>query len=208
MKHDERLEKKTLQYIASLRRALGTLQAGEVDDIVLEIRGHIAERLAGSTDPAAKIAEVFGALGDPEELAAKYQTEALLARGRTSRSSLALLKAVQLWAMEGLFGLTMFFVGILGYSLAAALVLVAVLKPFFPHHIGLWKNPPDLFALGFVSGPPDPQFEILGLWIIPLGLVVGCLLWLGMTQLLRGLLRRYRAFAPPLRARAAREARR
>ncbi|MCP4205399.1 MAG: hypothetical protein GY769_26100, partial [bacterium] len=184
MNQDEQIETRIGQYTARLRRALGTLQAGEVDDIVLEIQSHIAERLADSADPAAAAVEVLEALGDPEELAAEYQTEALLARGRSSQSPLALMRAAQRWAMEGLFGLTMFLAGILGYSLAAALVLVAVLKPFFPLHIGLWRDPPDLLALGFVSGPPDAQFELLGWWIIPVGLVTGCLLWLGMTRLL------------------------
>lgn len=200
MNDDERVEIEIRRYTTRLRRALGSLQAGEVDDIVLEIQGHIAERLTGAADPVTAAAEVFEALGDPEELAAQYLTESVLAQGRAGRSPLALLRALQRWAMEGLFGLVVFLVGILGYSFSAALVVVAVLKPFYPHHVGFWNRPPDLFAVGFVSGPPDPQYEVLGWWIIPLGLIVGCLLWLGMTRLLGGVLRRHRGFSSPLRA--------
>ncbi len=200
MNEDERVESEIRRYTARLRRSLGSLQVREVDDIVLEIEGHIAERLTGVEDRPAVAAEVFEALGDPEELAARYLTESVLAQGRASQSPLELLKALQRWAMEGIFGLVVFLVGILGYGLATALVVVAVLKPFYPHHVGLWSRPPDLLAFGFVSGPPAAQYEVLGWWIIPIGLVVGCLLWLGMTRFLGSLLRRYRAFASPLQA--------
>ena len=81
--------------------------------------------------------------------------------------------------------------------ICGGLVVLAALKPFFPDHVGLWWNPPALFALGFVR-EPEPRFEILGWWIIPLGLLAGCLLWLGTSRLLRGSLRRYRGFSPPL----------
>jgi uncharacterized membrane protein len=197
-------EAMTRQYVGRLRRALGCLQAAEVDDIVLEIRGHIAERVAEGTESTDRLTETVGmvldGLGDPEALAAEYLTEAVLARGRASRSPLTVLVAVQGWATEGLLGLLSFLVGVLGYGVAAALVLVAVLKPFFPLNVGLWWSPPGLMALGFVSGSPDPQSEVLGWWILLLGLLGGGLLWLGTTRLLGALLRRYRSFASPLDA--------
>lgn len=200
MNRDERMEmEQEIQgYVGRLRRALGTLQPAEVDDIVLEIRGHIAECVEGSTDPAASTRRVLAALGDPEELAARYQTETVLARGRASESPLAVLQAAQRWAMEGLLGLVMFLVGIAGYGAALCLMAAAVLKPLFPRHVGLWWNPPETVVLGVAAGPPDPQLELLGWWIVPLGLLAGCLLWIGMTRLLRSLLRRYRGFASPL----------
>jgi uncharacterized membrane protein len=200
MNQDERLEWEIERYLGRLRRALGALQTAEIDEIVLEIRGHIAERLSGSAGPATTVGGVLEALGDPEELAAAYQTEAVLARGRASQSPLALLGAVQRWAMEGLLGLVIFLVGISGYSLAVALIAVAVLKPFFARHVGFWWNPPEYFVFGFVSEPASLGLDILGWWIVPIALLAGGLLWLGITRVLRALLRRYRGFASPLGA--------
>ena len=198
MRYDERMEQEIQRYVSRLRRALSGLGESEVDDIALEIRGHIAECVEGSDDPTSSARRVLEALGDPEELAARYQTEAVLARGRAGRSPLAVLQAVQRWAMEGLFGLLIFLAGVAGYGTAIALVGMALLKPFFPHHVGFWWSPPEMVILGVAGGPPDPRLELLGWWIVPLGVVAGCLLWVGMTRWLGALLRRFRAFVSPL----------
>lgn len=203
MTQEEKIESRIWVYVARLRRGLGTLQPAEIDDIVMEIRGHIGERLESSDDPAATLEQVLAALGNPEELASRFMTEAVLARGRSSASPLTLLRASQRWAMEGVFGLVVFLLAILGYGSAIALVLAGVLKPFFPGYIGLWWGPPELVALGFAAGPPDPSLELLGWWMVPFGLATGGLLWVGMSRLLRALLRRYREFSSPLDPSAA-----
>ena len=63
MSTEERMEQEIRRYVARLRRALGGLEASEIDDIAHEIRGHIAERVEASTDPEATIHGVLEALG-------------------------------------------------------------------------------------------------------------------------------------------------
>jgi len=79
------------------------------------------------------------------------------------------------------YGLFAFVVSLLGYALGLGLVIVALVKPFQPHNVGLWRLPdahdPWSFTLGATSSPHGQ--ELLGWWIIPLGLLVGPLIaWL------------------------------
>jgi hypothetical protein len=67
----------------------------------------------------------------------------------------------------------------LGYFFGGAFILVALPKPFHPDAAGLWtwrNTTGDLnlsLRLGFESGVASGH-EVLGRWIIPLGLIAGC----------------------------------
>jgi hypothetical protein len=67
-------------------------------------------------------------------------------------------------------------ISILGYGLAAWALRMALLKPFIPSRIGLWKLPdsfdPLTFSIGHRSVPPGAH-ELLGWWIIPIFLILG-----------------------------------
>jgi hypothetical protein len=73
---------------------------------------------------------------------------------------------------------------LVGYFLGAALILCAVLKPIHPQSAGLWSfhdSSGDLelsLRLGFGSAPA-PGHDVLGWWIVPVGLVTG----LGLVML-------------------------
>jgi hypothetical protein len=67
-----------------------------------------------------------------------------------------------------------------GYFVAGAFFLCALLKPIYPKTAGLWSlaDAGDLslsLRLG-VSGAPANGRELLGWWIVPLGLFLGLVL--------------------------------
>src|SRR5437016_6003623 len=68
---------------------------------------------------------------------------------------------------------------ILGYFLGVVFILWAVLKPFHPQTAGLWASRDstgDLaisLRLGFGTVPVAGK-DVLGWWIIPIGLLAGC----------------------------------
>ena len=65
---------------------------------------------------------------------------------------------------------------VFGYFVAGSFALCALLKPIHPQTAGLWllPDPEDAYSfslrLGFSSPPPHGR-ELLGWWIVPLGLV-------------------------------------
>jgi len=90
-------------YLAALRRQLRDLLDEDVKDIVEEIRMHILDKTAEDCSPGA-VAAALAALGNPEELAARYRTEELLQRAKLSRTPAYMLHSLLHWALLSLLG--------------------------------------------------------------------------------------------------------
>jgi hypothetical protein len=164
-------------YLAALRKQLRQLMDEDANDIVEEIRAHILDKSAGESEPEA-IAAILAALGSPEELATRYRTDDLLMRAQVTRSPVLILRSLLRWGTLSFVGLAVFVVSVVGYCLGGALVLLAVFKVIWPRATGFWKNThPDGLTFSFSSGQTPPQGkELLGWWLVPLGLVVGTVL--------------------------------
>jgi hypothetical protein len=121
-------------------------------------------------------------LGAPREVARLNVTERVAAELETNRSPLRVLHAVGRLASLSVYGLFAFLVSFTGYAAAAAFLITAAVKPFAWRRAGLWRLPdgPDKYswALGLTDNPHRGQ-ELLGGWIMPIGLAAGLLLgWL------------------------------
>jgi len=175
-------------YLAALRKQLAGLPADEVDEILQELRGHIVERAAGSGSEQNRlpVERVLRELGTPEEIGSLYRADALVARARAGFSPALIIRATNRWATRTVLGFLAFLTGVMGYAVGCAFIACAVLKPFFPTHIGLWINSHNVL-LGAAPRPHGP--ELLGWWIIPYGLAVGSAFILGVTVFLRWMLR-------------------
>jgi hypothetical protein len=180
-----------------LRAALRTLPREQAEDIVREIRSHLLESGQGADGlDAARVDEAITRLGDPAALASAYVMDHLALRAQTSRSPILLLRVVLHWARRSLEGIAALIVAFLGYGIALIGLACALFKPFTPDRIGLWVReltPGDpTFQLGRVSAPPTDARELLGWYIVPLGLVVGALALVATTRYLRAKVRKYR----------------
>jgi len=203
------------RYLAELRSDLAGLPESERDDVVEEIRTHVLERIEAESDPAA-VRGILDAVGRPRELASQYVTQALLRRAVRSRSPWLLLRTTFRWATTGIAGVITFLLTLAGYGIALVFLLSALLKPFLPARIGLWLGPDSALTLGYwngrlpavafgmSAGPPGlfcvacqlgpregPLHELLGIWLIPIGIVAGMLCALGTTYLVRRLIGRF-----------------
>jgi hypothetical protein len=98
----------------------------------------------------------------------------------TNRSPLSVLRATGRLARLSLQGCVVFLVSLSGYALAAGFLATAIVKPFAPSRAGLWILPADdlSVSLGVMDHSPMAR-ELLGWWIIPVGLIAGVgLAWL------------------------------
>ena len=191
-------QQKIEAYLTILRGRLRGLNAEDDRDIVEELRGYILDKasVAGEV-PTAGVDAALAALGSPEELASQYATDALLARAEVSRSPLRVLDSLFRWASLSIAGFLVLLSCIMGYFLGVVFMLCAVLKPFHPQTAGLWMIPDRnggfevSLRLGFGSAPVGGH-EVLGWWIAPLGLVVGCGLVILTTRFALWCARQYR----------------
>jgi hypothetical protein len=180
------------RYLLRFRLALTGVSASDKEELVSEIRSHIVERLE---DPSVAVSEVVDrtltALGPPEVLAARYQTEGLLERASTTSSPALLLRATMRWAMTGIRGFFAFWLLFVGYFAGGALYLTAMLKPFLPNHVGLFWGPDEYGFAVRVAGQ-GPQRDLLGMWYCPVALGLGCLCIIGTTKFVRWMIARRR----------------
>jgi hypothetical protein len=164
-------------YLNTLRRLLRGMNEADSREIVEELRSHILDRAAasGEVTPAA-VAQVLTALGSPEDIASQYLTDDLLKRAQVNRSPWLILRSLFRWASLSFAGFWILMISLLMYFLAGSLSLCALLKPIHPTTAGLWLIPDSSatvlsLRLGFGAVPVNGR-ELLGWWIIPLGLIL------------------------------------
>jgi len=183
MNHPPRLQQKIDSYLMQLRRSLGELPADEVSEILQEIRGHILERAEASGElTEERLVAILKALGKPEEIAPLYQAESAVARARASLSPAVVLQGALRWAMVSVRGFLLFVVGLIGYGIALGWIIGAIGKIISPDKFGAWIGP-DTFSIGTNDNPAN--HEVLGWWLIPVGLMLGTCFLVGTTKLLR-----------------------
>jgi uncharacterized membrane protein len=180
-------EQKGQSYMDALRFHLAAMAPSDREEIVREISAHFrdtAEQTGASMD------EIQDRLGSPRELAAQYRDGLLIRTASRSISPLKLMRGALRLATKGVFGIFVFFVGVIGYTVGGGFALSGMIKPIFPAHTGMWIRNGQLVALGtefFDVGPP--AHEVLGMWYIPLMLTAGSLTLLLTTFLIRTSLR-------------------
>jgi len=172
-------------YLRGLDSALSGLPAEQKEDILQEIRAHITDSISGNADRQDALERVLHLLGSPRQLAERYCTEALLVRASHSFSPWVLFQTSWRWAKIGLKGMGAFFIALVGYGLALAWMITAVLKPFKPS-VGLWVGGDTI-----QFGPAPAMFgkhELLGNYYIPVVMALAFATAIGTTQALRWLM--------------------
>lgn len=195
--HDE-AQRKIEEYLSEVRSRLRGLGEQQASEIIAELRSHIAERAAPAGELTVDgVRAALTALGTSEELAREYAADEVLARAEISRSPLRLLDSLFAWATMSVAGFLVLIAAIIGYFVGLVCLLVALLKPFHPATAGLWAlrdRAADLelsLRMGFGAAPGNGH-ELLGWWIVPLGIVIGCGLVIFTTRFALWCVRVYR----------------
>jgi hypothetical protein len=168
-------------YLTQVQRYLGGLPDAEAREVIAELRSHVLDKVDGAPTPQ-RVEAAIAELGSPREVARLNVTERVVAHLETNRSPLSVLWGVTRLAGLSVYGFFAFLVSFTGYGVALSFLVMAGVKPFLPHHAGLWWTPDPKFghsmALGVVFPSPGGQ-ELLGWWSIPIGIVMAILLgWL------------------------------
>ena len=182
-------------YLLQVRNKLQGLSSAQVSEIIAELRSHILDSVSTTnqaiTDATKR--DALDRLGSPETLAAMYLTENLMAKAETSHSPWFVMQTLFRLAIKSVWALAAFLVSLLGYGIAIGFLVCAIAKPFYPDHVGLWwdRKSHMLTGLGFIWPSPSDT-ELLGRWIIPLGLAISTLLFFVTTHFARWNIRRIR----------------
>jgi hypothetical protein len=176
-------------YLRRLGASLGDCGPEERAEILSDIRAHVEEACEGAQERATALQEVLAKLGHPAALAESYRAAGLLEAAASRASSPAtIIRAVTRWALMGVEGTLALFVLLIGFVSGFAFWAAAACKPFMPDRVGFYWDPP-LFTLGHLD---TGHKELLGYWIIPVGILVGTLLFIISIRFTRWMIRRRR----------------
>jgi len=177
-------------YFAALTTQLSDLPQAKREEVVRELRAHVLDRLEQITVPTDDHCRtVLKAMGTPEEIARQYRVELLLNRSAWRISPWSMLRTLFRWTLTGIQGYIVLMVALLGYTLGASFYITALLKPLFPHNVGVFISDPGLNLARF---PDPPQgSEIFGIYYVPVAVLLGFLFTLGTTVAIRLVVRRF-----------------
>src|SRR5215469_14497654 len=158
-------------YFDALSTQLADLPASRRDEVVRELRAHVLDRLEQITVPSNDDCRtVLKALGTPEEIARQYRVELLLNRSAWRISPWKMLRTLFRWTLTGIQGYIVFVMAMIGYAIAACFYITALLKPLFPHNVGVFVSNEGINLASFPNPPMGT--EILGPYYVPIAVVV------------------------------------
>jgi len=163
------------RYLERVCDGLDGLPRAKKDEILLELRSHLLDRAA-----AGDVNDAMASLGAPEMLAREYREDDMVARAECARSPLTLLHSLILLRRRSAAGWIVLFLCALGYAWAIALAAAAVEKILSPRDVGFLVGA-GMPRLTVDGASPQGFHEILGWWIVPIGLAT-CAILLVVTR--------------------------
>jgi len=172
------------QYLQELNRYLARLSKAEAQEVTREIESHIFDVIEqgeanGQVVDASAILKGFG---EPRELAEQYVAH--MTTGAPPPKGFKAIQKVKQGVTVSLYYSMAFF----GFSIAAALIFLAVAKLFTPELVGVWSGADgNSFVIGFTEPRLPPHQEMLGTWIIPVASLAGFAIFEITRRVLRAL---------------------
>jgi hypothetical protein len=181
-------------YFADVARRLKAVDPDQARELQADLEAHLADSLA-SLDPTLpeciRLDDAIRRLGRPIDYLRPVVADDLLARGTDGFRPIALARGLyhSLWL-----GTRWTFFGLifgLGYLALACLAVLALIKPLWPSHVGMFEKGSTFAGLGALSDIGGTR-ELLGWWFEPLALCLTAALYVLLTAALRGLRKQVR----------------
>ena len=166
---DPRAARRWNDYFAAIDRLLADPR-GRPSALRSELENHLAESIASIDIGLAeddRVALAIARTGTPQEVAGGGEFRRTLG----SRTGIWLGKAA-CGTGRGL-----------GLAVAALFAAMAVAKPLWSDHVGLFDAGDGQWSAGIVAAPGGR--ELLGLWVIPIGLALAAMITLLLTKSMR-----------------------
>jgi uncharacterized membrane protein len=188
---DRVAEKIWAQYFRRLDRLIRPLDEVQRRELTLEIKSHLLESFRGETagSEAERLLNALERLGEPESFIGPMRSDRLLAKASKSMKPKDVLKSLYYHLAGGTRKMFLGILFVLGYILDVGLVLMAVLKPIIPNHVGLLLFNDGDVIFGFGRDTSNIKTDVFGYALIPICLVLAAGLYFGLTKLLKALRR-------------------
>jgi hypothetical protein len=172
------------QYNQRLMYLLRRVNKEEKEEMLLEIKGHLLESF--QQDPAEseeeQLLNAINRMGEPEKFLRPLIADKYMNRASRTLSPKDVIKGLYFSLFTGLKkGLFSLFFG-LGYIVVCVLSVMALLKPFFPNHVGVIMFKDRSLTAGMSFNSSGVKIDYLGYWFIPVAAGLAILIYIGLTK--------------------------
>ncbi len=155
-------------YMKSLVAHLRKLDKADADDVIREIDCHINDVLeqADARGEELDVAALLEGFGPPDVLAAQYIAH--IQAGAPPPAGFRVIQRVRRTVTDGLY----YTMGAFGFSIAGALLMLALAKVMAPSSVGAWSTGNGHSVILTWSGSPGAgSDELLGYGLVPIALL-------------------------------------
>ncbi|KAA3608757.1 MAG: hypothetical protein D8M58_18645 [Calditrichaeota bacterium] len=173
-------------YFKQVAKAMQVLDSDSREETAMELQDHLYNSFKDEkgTDEVSRLLAAIEKLGEPHEFLKPVVSDKLLQRGTKTLSPKTLLTGLAYKLTGGIGSLFMALLFGTGYLLTFIFGLMSFAKFLFPENVGLFRRPDESWSFGILK-VTEGATELLGYWIVPLGLLAAFILYFILTQLLK-----------------------
>ena len=174
-------------YFADVDRLLARA-GGEAAELRGDLETHVADSMAAASGGSEleRLDAALSRLGQPADYLRPLLADQLIERGTRTYSPVTIARGLSQSILAGSRRAVIALGFGFGYLLLAIFAGMAILKPLWGEHVGVFRNANGTVSAGIVSSADGAQ-ELLGWWSIPIALLLAALLYVGLTKGLRAL---------------------
>lgn len=158
-------------YLQQLNRYLVRLSPAQAQEVLREIESHIFDALeqAQAAGQVIDVTTILQGFGEPRELAAQYVAH--ITTGAPPPTGFKAIQKVKHGVTISLY----YAMALFGFSIAVALIIIAIAKIAAPELVGVWSAAGgNSFIIGYTTPNLPQERELLGVWLVPFAGFAGC----------------------------------
>lgn len=155
-----------------------------------DLEQHLLEGLglaAGRASTPEQLRDALAKLGRPIDILRPVLAESYLSKGAQNFNPVTIGKGLFHTLLTGGSRVMTGFAFAIGYLFIAVFVALALAKPFWDEHVGVFRYPDGRMAAGFVSHSAAGE-DLLGWWFVPAALALAAFIYILLTKGLKRLL--------------------
>jgi len=177
-------------YFSEIDRLLARADA-DVAELRGDLEAHVVDSMAAASggNEGERLDAALSRLGRPIDYLRPLLADELIERGTLTYSPITIARGLSYAVMAGSRRAVIGLAFGLGYLLLAIFAAMALLKPLWGEHVGMFRYADGTISAGIVAQSSGAR-ELLGWWSIPITLLLAALLYVALTKGLRALRQR------------------
>ena len=177
-------------YFSEIDRLLARADA-DVAELRADLEAHVVASMAAASggSEGERLDAALSRLGRPLDYLRPLIADELIERGTLTYSPITIARGLSYAVMAGSRRAVIGLAFGLGYLLLAIFAAMALLKPLWGEHVGVFRYADGTISAGIVAQSSGAR-ELLGWWSIPIALLLAALLYVALTRGLRTLQQR------------------